>query len=186
MSVLGTTELDLKETTTNLHRGLSGRLGDRHLVVAVEEGSDRGDDRSGTAGEDLRELARAHSVKHLVDAELALHRLQAEIRGHLEDGPTGDTAQDRARQLRGDELAVLADGHEVHAAELLDPAVLDRVDEEHPGAAAGLSLDLGAQRGSVVATALRLACAAGSSTGLLALDEDAHWLHSPDEVGAHR
>lgn len=98
--------------------------------------------------------------------------------------------EQRAREGRGDDLlrAVLLGVHEVevHAAELLDPLVLDRVEVGDLGAAVGGGLGLGEEGSGVVAAGLGVAHAAGDGADAVLREPDGDRLHAAGEVGAER
>ena len=103
----------------------------------------------------------------------------AHVLGDLDHGGAGDALQDGAAQRGGDERAVLHHEEDVHAAELLDPLVVELVQEEDLVAALGLGLLLGDQRRGVVAAALGGAGAAAAGAGVFAGEPDGHGLEPP-------
>jgi len=96
MGVRSASELDIQQTATDLHRGLSGGLRDLHVGISIKERADRCDNRGGTAGEDFRELARANAIKELVNIDLALHWFKTEVGGNFQNGLAGHATQDGA------------------------------------------------------------------------------------------
>ena len=51
------------------------------------------------------------------------------VTGERDQAVAGDAGQDRAGQRRRDQRAIVEDEEDVHAAQLLDPALLGRVEE---------------------------------------------------------
>ena len=106
--------------------------------------------------------------------------------GQPEDGLAGDAGQNASGELRSEESAIIGDGHEVHATELLDPGVLDGVEEEHLGAPAILCGKLCSERGGVVAATLGGTGTTGNGTHLVTLHPDVDGTHPVGEVCADR
>jgi hypothetical protein len=70
-------------------------------------------------------------VRHSSMSTRRSSTVEALLLGQLEDRGPRDALEDRAGELGGDERAVGVDEEEVHPAELLDPASLDGVEEDH-------------------------------------------------------
>src|SRR5207244_12743790 len=114
----------------------------------------------GAAGKSLFQLAAGGVRTPLLDRVGLLAHLLAGIPGKLNDGVAGDTRQDGAERRRR-ERTILEHEEDVHAAEFLDIAALDRIEEDDLVAAALDRLGLRAQAGGVVAAAFDGAGAAG-------------------------
>src|SRR6478735_159895 len=164
--VLGAAVLDVDQRLAHLRGDLAALGRARHLAAGPVQAADRGDDRGGAAGEDLRDPAAGDAVAPLVDGELPLLDLMAELAGELYDRRAGDALEDRAGLGRDDVPVVVHEVH-VHAAELLDVLALLAVEEDDLVAAVRAGLLLRDERRRVVAAGLRRTHAAAAGPGVL-------------------
>ena len=185
MAVLDAPGLDALELGADL-QGHVGPAGGLDHVVAVEQTADRGHDGGGAAREDLGDLARADALGPLGEGDATLLDGQAHVPAELEDRGAGDALEDRAGERRGDEAAVGVHEEHVHAAELLDRVVVVLVEEHDLVGALRRGLQLGQQRGGVVAAGLGRAHAALAGAGVVTRDPDGHRLELAAEVVAGR
>ena len=130
-------------------------------------------------------LPLAASARHWsMRVELLAHA-RAGIAGQRDHRIAGDARQDRAERRR-QQRAVVEHEEDVHAAEFLDLAALDRV-EEHDLVAAMLDrLGLRAQAGGVIAAAFDGAGAAGRGARVVLRHPDRDGAGAALEIGADR
>ena len=155
-------------------------------ALLVGEGADGRDDRRGAAGEHLGDGAVDETGVDLGDVDGPLDRFEAGLGGQGEKGVAGNAGQDVAVERRGEQLAGPRHDADVHAAQLLEPAVLGVVDEHDLVAAPVVGQLLGQEAGGVVAAALRLAGASVGDTAVMRLDPDVDRGDAAGEVGADR
>ena len=190
MLILHGTALDAGEVVAQAHGDLAGlSTVDVVPTTGVLHGAHRGDHGGGAAGQHLGEHAGVRGLLPLLDGDAALVDGVAQVPGDLDQGVAGNTRQQGAGELRGDDLGVLPlaeDEHEVHATHLLDPLALDGVQPHNLVAALLGGLGLGHEGTGVVTGALRGTGAAGRGAHVLSGQPHAHRLDAAGEVGARR
>ena len=172
------------------HRDRAGlAVADRPAAPGGLDRAHRRDDRRRATGEHLGDRSVGVAVPPLVDADPALDASSPRSPATCRIESRVTPGQQGAGELGGDAAGVVAGPvHEVevHAAHLLDPAVLDGVEPDDLVASLGGGLGLGDQAGGVVAGALGLAGAAGCGAHVLGRQPHRHRLDAAVEVGAGR
>src|SRR5581483_12244380 len=92
--------------------------------------ADRRDDRCGPAREDLADVSAVDALAPFVDVDTTFLDLVTKLRRERRDRVPGYSFEDRAGELGRHHGAVVEHEPQVHAAELLDPTALDRVEEQ--------------------------------------------------------
>ena len=187
MRVGGAAALDRRQRVEHALRQLAGAAAaDGEATGRFHHLADRGHDRGGAAGEGFGQAAARGVGAPLVDAiGLFAHR-QALVAGDADDRIAGDAGQNRAGQRRGDHRSVVEHEEDVHAAQFLDPATLDRVEEHDLVAPLRDRLRLRGEAGGVIAAALRLARTAGRGARVILADPDRHRARAALPIGADR
>src|ERR1019366_10753913 len=98
------------------------------------------------------------------------------------DRIAGHALEDRAGPRWRHQSSVVEDEVDVHAAELFDPALLDRVEENDLVAPVRAGLLLRDEAGRVVARALRRSGAARCRAGVLLRQPDRHRMQATREI----
>ena len=93
--------------------------------------ADRGDHCRGAAGEGLAQAAAFGVCFPLIDRIGRLADRQALVFGQRQQRIARDAGQDRAAERRCLQRAIVENEEGVHAAQFLDPAPLDRIQEHH-------------------------------------------------------
>src|SRR5258708_5679620 len=106
-------------------------LSDLELPILSADPAPRSDDSSRAAGEGLAETAAGGVGTPLVDRIAVLANLDALVLGQGEQRCARDAGQDRAAKRWRRHRAVVEDEEDVHAAQFLDPALLDGIEEHH-------------------------------------------------------
>ncbi len=130
-------------------------IGNRLTLVA--ELSDRRDHRARAHAERFGDAAALGVAQHVVDGDALLGDRVAQVRRHPQDGVAGDPVQDAARERGGADVRAVVDEGDVHRADLVDVAALDRVEPEHLLIAGRARLLDAVQAARIVARGLGLA-----------------------------
>src|SRR5680860_1521541 len=126
--------LNVGELLAKSHRDLSGRgIGIPNANAVTLELADRGDHGSGSARENLGDVAGFDAEAPLLERHLALLHGHAPVAGELHDAVAGDAFQNRAGELRRHERVLPVHEEHVHSAELVDVGSGLAVEEEHLG-----------------------------------------------------
>ena len=178
--------LDVDQLLAQPHRDRArGAAVDGEIAARGTNLADWRDDGRRAAGEGLFQLAAGCVGAPLVDRIGLLAHARAGFLGERDDRIPCDARQDGAERRRQQRTVVEHEEH-VHAAELLDIAALDRV-EEHDLIAAMLDrLRLCAQARGIVAAAFDRAGAADRSARVVLRHPDRHRRRAAREIGADR
>src|SRR2546421_3705859 len=125
-AVADRSELDAGDLIEETLRDLPDRaVADLDRRAALEQQLADADDRRRRSGRKrLSDDTGADLLGDLVDVDVGLARRDAEVAGEHDETVARDAWEDRAAQLRRDQLAV-ADEEDVHPAELLDAVAAD-------------------------------------------------------------
>lgn len=110
----------------------------------------------------LGQTSGAHAVAPLVDGDLALGSRMTLASGKCDQRVAGDAFEDRAGQVRGDDGVVVEGKEQVQPAKLLDPPMLDDVQDDDLIATVVIGIANG-RRAACVAP--RKPCSAGAARG---------------------
>src|SRR5258708_39280763 len=180
------TVLDVDQLFAQPHGdGASRAAADEKIAARGTHLADRRDDGRRAAGEGLFQLSAGGLGAPLVDRVGLLAHPRAGILRERDDRIAGDARQDRAERRRR-ERTVVEHEEDIHAAEFLDVAALDRIEENDLIAAVIDGLGLRAQARRVIAAALDRAGAAHRRARVVLRHPERHGRRSPLEIGAHR
>src|SRR6202171_6438483 len=157
--------LDVDQLLAQPHRDGAGRAAaDEKIAARGTHLADRRDDGRRAAGEGLFQLSAGGISAPLVDRVGLLAHARAGILRERDDRIAGDARQDGAERRRR-ERTVVEHEEDVHAAEFLDVATLDRIEENDLIAAVIDGLGLRAPGRCVIAAAFDRTGAADRRAG---------------------
>src|SRR5579872_4631532 len=178
--------LDVDELLAQPHGDWTGgAAADDEIAAPRSHPANRRDDGGGAAGKRLLQLSAGGVFAPPVDPVGLFADIRPGILHERDDRIAGDARQDRAQRRRY-HRTVLEHEEDVHAAEFLDIAALERIEENDLIATAIDRLGLRAQARGVIAAALDGASAANRGARVILRHPDRYRRGSALEIGAYR